>query len=173
MVYLIVACRCVLAGVFLLSAGEKLRAPSAFASAIAGFQLMPDRFTRFAAYGVLAVELTTAALLAFPATVLPGFLLAAGLLVVLTAAVTQAVYRGLNVPCPCFGVSAAPVGIRHIVRDVLLVAVAGFGVLGTLAASDAVRAHAEAGGVIVAFCAGAVVVLLVRFTDELASAFSL
>jgi hypothetical protein len=164
-VYVVVACRCVLAAVFALSAAGKVRGPRRFADAVASFRMLPARAVRPVAYGFLAGEAGAAVLLCVPATVVAGFVLSAALLAAFTAAVGQALARKLNVPCPCFGASLAPVGPRHVVRDAVLVAVAGFGLAGALGPD---QASAAPGGVVVAVAAAAVVVLLVRFADDLA-----
>ena len=50
----------------------------------------------------------------------------AGLLAVFTAAIAQAVARGISIDCGCFGGAAAPVTVWTIARDVgLLAAAAG------------------------------------------------
>ncbi|WP_165845578.1 MauE/DoxX family redox-associated membrane protein [Streptacidiphilus pinicola] len=165
MFYLVLACRCILVSVFVLSAAGKTRRPGQFVSAVGTFRLLPAALVRPAAYVFLAAEIVAAGLLCVPATLSIGFLLSAALLLAFTGAIAQAVVRGLNIPCPCFGVSVAPVGLRHIVRDVFLVFAAVVGILGPQHGTLA------AGGIAVSLGAAAVVVLLVRFTDELAELF--
>ena len=167
--YAITACRLILAGVFVLSAVEKVRAPKAFVDGVGSFRLLPERFVRAGAYAVLVGEVCSAGLLAFPQTALAGFVLAAVVLALFTAAIAQAIRRGLNVPCPCFGVSTAPVGPRHIIRNLILIAVAVTGAAGIGLAG--VHQHAAVAGIVIAATLAAVVVLLVRFTDDLAGLF--
>jgi hypothetical protein len=71
------------------------------------------------------IEVTLgAALIVAPAAWRRGAALAtAGLLVVFTVAVTQAVVRGINVDCGCFGGAASgPVSGWTIARDLALLA---------------------------------------------------
>jgi hypothetical protein len=167
--YAITVCRLILAGVFVLSAVEKLRAPNAFVDGVRGFRLLPPRFVRAGAYAVLFCEVCSAGLLAFSRTALAGFVLAGAVLALFTAAVAQAIRRGLNVPCPCFGVSTARVGLRHIIRNLILISAAVTGA--ALIVFGGAQGHSAAAGIVIATALAAVVVLLVRFTDDLAGLF--
>jgi uncharacterized membrane protein YphA (DoxX/SURF4 family) len=62
----------------------------------------------------------------------PWPVLAAGVtLVVFTVLILRVLARGEHPPCACFGAwSAAPLGMRHVVRNVAFLAVAGLAVAG-------------------------------------------
>jgi hypothetical protein len=167
--YAIAACRLILAGAFVLSAVEKLRGPGAFVEGVRSFRLLPQRFVRAGAYAVLLCEVCSVGLLVFSRTALAGFVLSGAVLALFTAAIAQAIRRGLNVPCPCFGVSTAPVGLRHIIRNLILISVSVTGAAGIVLGGA--HQHAAAAGIVIATALAAVVVLLVRFTDDLAGLF--
>lgn len=96
-----------LALIFGAAGALKLADPFTFSREIEHYQLLGAPWT-----GVLAVylpwlEVLTAATLLFPRWRLGAALVALGLAVVFTAALTSAAVRGLDVRCGCFG-SADP-----------------------------------------------------------------
>ncbi|MEU6024939.1 MauE/DoxX family redox-associated membrane protein [Micromonospora sp. NPDC047134] len=80
------------------------------------------------AVAVLAAEALTAGILlaavALPALAAAGFALATGLFAAFTVAVAGMVRRGVREPCHCFGVAESPPGPAHVIRNLLLTAVA-------------------------------------------------
>ncbi|MGC5033160.1 TlpA family protein disulfide reductase [Micromonospora sp. DT229] len=80
------------------------------------------------AVAVLAAEAFTAgtllAAVALPALAPAGFALATGLFAAFTVAVAGMVRRGVREPCHCFGVAESPPGPAHVLRNLLLTAVA-------------------------------------------------
>jgi hypothetical protein len=170
--YLVVGCRVLLGAVFLVSAASKLRTRGdfgQFVAAVARFGLVPAERVRAAAAAVVAVELAIPVLLLVPATVPVGFAVALGLLGVFTAAIGRALRRGVQAPCRCFGVSASPVGRRHLVRNLLLGVVAAAGIAG---AFTTVPGDPHVGGVAVATAAGLVLAGLTVVADELVDLFA-
>jgi Methylamine utilisation protein MauE len=114
--------RIALAVVFAAAAVLKLRDLARVRVQMA--ELVGTRFARLAAVVVPIVELALAlALVAFPASPIPG-LLAAVVLLAFTAFLVRALLR--HVPCPCFGGVATPepVGPAAIVRNGVLLALA-------------------------------------------------
>ena len=105
-----------------------------------------------------------------PAVLLTVALAAAVVLTgVLTAGVALVLRRGVRARCACFGSSAArPLGPPHLVRNVVLLAVAIVG----LAASIAGATDAPVGASIVALAGGGVAGLLVTHLDELIDLFA-
>lgn len=61
-----------------------------------------------------------------------SFVLAAGLLGCLTVAVALVVRKGKTVACRCFGPTQTPLGVEHVVRNVVLVVIALLGLAGSL-----------------------------------------
>jgi hypothetical protein len=115
---------------------------------------------------MLAAEGLIVVLVAVPWTVGSGLALAAAVLAILTAGTGLAVARGADAPCQCFGVSASPLGRRHVVRDALLCAVAAVG----SAAAGSGGAHPA--GAALSLGTGLVVSLFIVFLDDLAALFN-
>lgn len=166
MIYLALACRCLVGVTFLVSASGKLRsrrAFMAFASWLAVLALPVVRRRPGPVAAVLAAtEVLIVVLVAVPWTVRPGLVLAALVLAVFTAGTWLAVARGAGAPCQCFGVSAAPMSLLHVVRDAVLGAAA---VAGAVAAGPAAARPAE---VAASLAAGLAAALFAMFLDDLA-----
>lgn len=177
MSYLGLFCAVVLAGVFAVSAREKIGRTRfrVFSSGAGPLELLARRWRKPAAAVVAAAEVAAvAAFTAGSALVLAGlgrvllvaaFLGSAALLTVFTAAIGVLLLRGERAPCHCFGVRDAPLGPVHVVRNLVLLAVAVTGALSPAGAYDAVP-------VALAVVAAVVVALLVVRLDDLAALFS-
>ena len=71
------------------------------------------------------IELVVGAVLVVQLARRPAAIAAIGLLIVFTALIVSRLRRGEHPPCACFGaLSATPIGIRHVVRNAVLVAFA-------------------------------------------------
>jgi putative oxidoreductase len=76
------------------------------------------------------IELAAAVSLLLGIRARAGSLVAAGLMVVLTAAVALAIARGLNIECGCFGTAGAGrVGIAKLLENLAILTAAGVGTL--------------------------------------------
>lgn len=134
MTYLELTCRALLGAVFLVSGLTKVAGRGsflAFARSARRLGSLPRAWTLPVARAVVAAELAVVCLLAIPETVAAdfGFGLAAGLLVVFSAAIAASLRRGEREPCRCFGPSDAPLGWRHVLRNAILAGVALLGLL--------------------------------------------
>jgi putative oxidoreductase len=118
------ALRLGLGALFIVAGVLKLRDPTGFATEIANYRFLAEAAPWLAATLPMVEVILGAALIAAPALWRRGAALAmAGLLVVFTVAVTQAVARGINVDCGCFGGAASgPVSGWTIARDLGLLA---------------------------------------------------
>lgn len=182
MVHVLVACRCLLAVVFAASAFGKLRSRRAFEEFTSatrrlapGWAIRPLRGTgattgahRLAAV-VVAGELAIPPLLLLPGVDGVGFALAGLLLAAFTAAVAAALRHGDRVTCHCFGAADQPLHPAHVVRNLLLLAVAGTGLVLTLAAPAAAPTLT---GVAVGAGAAVVAALPVLLFDDLLDLFT-
>ncbi|HJL02830.1 MAG TPA: MauE/DoxX family redox-associated membrane protein [Polyangiaceae bacterium LLY-WYZ-15_(1-7)] len=96
----------IVAAVFLWAAVPKLMDPARFAVDIANYRLVPEAWVGWAALAVPPLELVAALAL------LTGFarrgaaLVAAGMLAFFAVAIGQAVVRGIDIDCGCFGSAA-------------------------------------------------------------------
>jgi uncharacterized membrane protein YphA (DoxX/SURF4 family) len=129
-------CRLVLAAVFLFAAWPKLLDPAAFAKAIDNyrvtFPLIGKGYENLVAGFLPALEFVTAFGLLWNRTKRAATLLVMIMLVMFIILISQAVLRGLNIDCGCFGSGATSklmarhVGLTAILEDVVWLALAVF-----------------------------------------------
>jgi uncharacterized membrane protein YphA (DoxX/SURF4 family) len=119
------ALRLGLGGLFIVAGVLKLRDPTEFAIEVTNYRLFP-LLAPWLAVTLPPVEIVLGCALVF----LPrdwrraSALAMAALLVAFTVAVTQAVGRGINVDCGCFGGGSGPVTWLTVARDLALLAAA-------------------------------------------------
>jgi uncharacterized membrane protein YphA (DoxX/SURF4 family) len=113
--------RLLLGGLFVYAGLQKLREPAQFAEEIANYQLLPALAPLLAAT-LPCIEVVVGGVLlggarswrrAAAATV-------ALLSLVFTVAVSQALARGINIECGCFGTGGGPLSLLTVLRDVAL-----------------------------------------------------
>lgn len=170
--YVEVAGRLTLALVFLAAVLGKVRSRAAFAEfarSVDQFGLLPR--TRVAAVVRLAVaaEAAVVVLLAVPAAAHAGYVLAVGLLGVLSAAILAALRRGRRPACRCFGAGGAPLDARHVLRNAVLLALA---VLGWAVLQAPSPGPLRPAGVLLGLAAAVPVAALVIRLDDLAALFA-
>jgi hypothetical protein len=165
--YVEVFSRCVIGVVFLVSAWSKRPGSfTQFSDSLATMRLLPARAVVPVAGVVVGLETVVVLLMALlPA---PGFALAVVLLLGFAGAIAVVLRRGVQASCRCFGGSgAAPFRVHHIVRNLVLVAVAVAGFVAVLAGA-ALTWQAVALGAV----PGVVVALLVTRLDDLVALFA-
>jgi hypothetical protein len=166
-VYAALTCRCLVGIVFAVSALSKLRSGSAyraFASWLTDLRL-PLAGPAVAA-AMAATEVTVVALIALPWTAAVGLALAAAAAAVFAIGTLLVVRRGTSVPCRCFGASAAPLRLRHVVRNAGLCLAAAAGAAGVGSAG------ARPPGIALSLGVAAVLAAFVLFADDLAELFT-
>lgn len=180
MVYLLLSSCFGLAFVFGMSAASKAgrRAFQDFAASAGPLEVLPKALrvpaakAVVAAEGVITVALVVGAGAALTKTLEPvavlGFALAVLLLLAFTGAVVVTLRRGVRKACKCFGASSTPLGRAHVVRNVLLLALA---VAGLLAASTD-NTTPEPAAAAMAVVAGLIVGLLITRFDDLTDLFT-
>lgn len=129
-------CRIVLAAVFLFAAVPKLLEPMTFAKDMVNyrvsFPLIGQDYVFLAAVFMPAFELVGALALLVPRWKRAGSLIVGGLLLLFIILIAQAVIRGLNIDCGCFGRSvvaltlAQEVGFSKILENTFWLAMAAF-----------------------------------------------
>lgn len=171
---LLVFSYCLLATVFLMSGVGKAYSGGqfrGFAESLRAMRLLGDAAVVPVSAAVVAAELAVPLLIAayaVPGLSLAGLGLAAGLLASFTAAIIVVLRRGTPASCRCFGGSgAAPFGRRHVVRNLVLIAVAGGGAVATLR-------DPQVGwqSLVLGAAAGVSVALLVARLDDLVALFA-
>ena len=165
--YVEVACRLLLATVFVISLTGKVSGRSAwiaFEDSLREMAVVAPSNVPLTAVASAAVEAVIVVCLLVPAPALGliGFVLSAGLLAVFAYAITAVVRRKQAIACRCFGASTTPLSVRHIVRNGILVAIAILGAVATIGSAAAQLPVAIMAGVI-----GAVLGMLVAAMDDL------
>ncbi|MEW2512832.1 MauE/DoxX family redox-associated membrane protein [Streptomyces sp. NPDC046870] len=174
MQYLEFGIRCLIGTVLLAAAVGKAasgRSFAAFTSSLDDLGLVPPRAVRPVAVAVVAGEALVCLLLAAPWAGLPalGLTGAAVLLLAFATAIACAVARGTRAVCRCFGgASTGPLGVRHIVRNVLLAGLA-LAAAGTMPRPDI--GSAQPAGLLVAALGGLLVGGCVVALDTIAGLF--
>jgi hypothetical protein len=173
MAYAALTCRVLIGLVFAVSAFTKVRTITAyreFASWLASVPLP------LAGHGAVppflaGAEAAIVILVAIPATVLPGLVLAAVTLAVLTTGSAVAVARAARVTCRCFGSSRTPLALRHVLRNGFLLAGAVAGALAGAVAgargTSAIAPHPAA--IALSLVAAMAAATFVVFLDDLAA----
>ncbi|MFC5813665.1 MULTISPECIES: MauE/DoxX family redox-associated membrane protein [Nonomuraea] len=169
--YLDVACRLLLAAVFVTAAWTKVSGKAgwaAFVGSLRQLDQVPGPLLRPAAFAVVATEIVVAVLLLVPVRVAGwiGFALAGCLLLSFTLVIGRALSRGNRAPCRCFGASSTPLGPIHIVRNLILVCVAVLGLAGASAPGAFEVPYALLAGV-----AGLVAGILITAFEDLVALF--
>jgi len=117
--------RLVLGALLIVAGLLKLRDPTAFATEIANYQLLPRGAAVLAAVLPSIEVVVGASLLALPRLWRRGAAAAAlALFVVFTGAVASAYFRRINIDCGCFGTGGGPIGALTLVRNLALIAAA-------------------------------------------------
>jgi putative oxidoreductase len=113
-------------GALLVLAGLlKLRDPTAFATEIANYQLLPGGAAVLAAVLPSIEVVIGTGLLALPRAWRRAAAAAAlALFVMFTGAVASAYLRRINIDCGCFGTGGGPIGPLTLLRNLMLIAAA-------------------------------------------------
>ncbi|TDC62948.1 methylamine utilization protein MauE [Actinomadura sp. GC306] len=166
MPYLTIGCQAVIAVAFARSCAAKAAGRAAFADFrrwLSGALRVPAPLAGPAAAGAVAAEGAVAAALLFPPLVPAGFVAAAVLLAVFTAAVASMIRRRVRIPCRCFGAGRRPPGPPHIARNLALLAAAVTG-LPTSVAGDGPPPF-DAAAVLAAVAGAAAALLLIELEE--------
>jgi hypothetical protein len=156
-------CAAVLVGVLAASAVGKLRDPAAFRGAVRAFRLVPVRAAGPCRARRAARRDRDRGAADRPGHPRGGFAAAAAVLAVFAAAVVRVLRRGVPTSCACFGRSAHPVAPRHVVRNLVLIALCAVGAAGAAAGPPSLP------GATLALLAAVPVVVAVVVLDDLAA----
>lgn len=115
--------RLIVGGVFVVAGALKIMHPAAFVTDIANYRLMPHDFINLLAITLPWVEVVAGGLLIAGIWKRANALLITLLMIVFLVAIGQALYRGLDIRCGCFGtVEARRVSALALAEDVVLLA---------------------------------------------------
>ncbi len=113
--------RLALGAVLLLAGALKVFNPAGFADSVQHYQMLPHEFINVVAIIMPWIELVAGVFLVMGVWVRASALLAALLSAIFMMAIGQALARGLNIECGCFGtVAGSRIGLSHLAVDVAL-----------------------------------------------------
>jgi hypothetical protein len=101
--FMLLASRLVLGVVFLYAAATKIPDLAAFAGEVANYRMLPAAAVPWAAVALVGIEIVLGAALVAGVTTRAAGLAAAGLLAAFIAGLSQALLRGIDLRCGCFG----------------------------------------------------------------------
>lgn len=163
--YLAACCQGLLFVTFAVAAVAKLSGRNgirALADSLIQADLTSARIALAVATGLVSAEAVTAGLLLLFDTRGLGFGAAVLVLTILTAGVVRVLKRHTSAVCHCFGTKPRRLAPRHVVRNVILIAVAMFG---SIAAS--VGAAADSDVYYLALATGAALAIPIIMLDHL------
>ena len=116
--------RLLLGGIFIYAALSKIQDPALFAKAITSYQMLPSFFVGLLALVLPMVELLAGAALIATRWTRESTLLILCMLTMFFVGLTQALVRGRDISCGCFGDAAnsAHTALSALLRDVALLA---------------------------------------------------
>jgi len=119
----LVGLRVALGLLFLWAAVSKVPDLAAFAQDVANYRIIPPALVPYAAAVVVGIEIVTGIALVTGIATRPAAILASILLVAFTAFLAQALLRGIDLRCGCFGTNE-PASWWTVLRDLLLLTAA-------------------------------------------------
>jgi hypothetical protein len=167
MSYLLLACRVMLAAVFVVALVGKIRNRAAYADfrqSIVDWRVLPRRWSVTAAAGTVAAETGVLLLLALPGTAAIGFVAGAALLAAFTIGIALALRLGRTATCRCFGASTTTLSATHVIRNVILIGLCITGTVSAMVVADDSKLSWP-GSVLALSSAGIGVLFVVRFDD--------
>jgi len=120
---LLAATRIALGALFAYAAATKLPDMAAFAEDVANYRILPPRAVPALGSALVGVELVAGLALAFGVAARGAALVATGLLATFIGALSQALLRGIDLRCGCFG-GSEPATWGTVARDALMLAAA-------------------------------------------------
>jgi putative oxidoreductase len=116
-------CRVVLGALFVWAAATKLPDMAAFAQDVANYRVVPAAFVPFLASAVVGIELLAGIALVTGVMERPAAAVLVLLLAAFTALLAQALLRGIDLRCGCFG-GDERASWWTVVRDLIMLAAA-------------------------------------------------
>lgn len=127
--YILTFCRITVALIFALTVVGKAQDVTAFQEAILDFQILPPNWSKVFAWTFLGAETLVVLLMGIGGGILlPGFLLAALLLMSFAVALVLVLQRNRRIVCNCFGRTERRISSYDVVRNVLLTACSLLGI---------------------------------------------
>lgn len=119
--------RVVVGAVFVYAGAIKVFNPPEFAVAIENYRMVPLELVNLMAITLPWLEVIVGFLLIVGVWVRPSALIVTLLMIVFLIAIGQALARGLNIDCGCFGTQeGSKIGLRKLGENILLLAASGW-----------------------------------------------
>lgn len=115
------ACRLIVGGLFLWAASTKVPDMAKFAEEVANYRLLPAALVPAVAAVVVGIEIVAGILLVLGVWARPAALAVSGMLGVFVVGIAQALARGIDLKCGCFGGEEAASWLT-VVRDLAILA---------------------------------------------------
>jgi uncharacterized membrane protein YphA (DoxX/SURF4 family) len=123
-------CQVAIGAVFLYAALPKIGDVGSFAKQVHNYRMVPIALENVFAMTLPWIELVAGVAMIIGIGARSGAVVSAGMMIVFIVAIGQAVARGLDIDCGCFGTTdAAQVGVKRILEDFVFLAVAIVGSL--------------------------------------------
>ena len=122
-------CRVILGIVLIYASIDKIIHPAEFAKAIGNYNVLPFGLENLLGIVLPILELLVGACLILGIMIDGAAIIAAGMMVVFIIAISQALFRGIDINCGCFKVTVEnggghQVGIRRIIEDFIYLGMA-------------------------------------------------
>ena len=121
-------CRVILGIVLIYASIDKIIHPAEFAKAIGNYNVLPFGLENLLGIILPVLELLVGTCLVLGIMIDGAAIIAAGMMVVLIIAISQALFRGIDINCGCFKVTVEngghQVGIRRIIEDFIYLGMA-------------------------------------------------
>jgi putative oxidoreductase len=114
-------CRLAVGALFLYAASTKVPDMAKFAEEVANYRLLPAALVPVVAAVVIGLEIVAGLALVSGIAARPAAVAVSGLLVVFTVGIAQALARGIDLRCGCFGTEEAATWWT-VVRDLAILA---------------------------------------------------
>ena len=121
-------CRVILGIVLIYASIDKIVHPAEFAKAIGNYNVLPFGLENLLGIVLPVLELMVGICLVLGIMIDGSAIIAAGMMVVFIIAISQALFRGIDIDCGCFKVTVEngghQVGIRRIIEDFIYLGMA-------------------------------------------------
>ena len=125
--FIIYLARFLVGGAFVFAGVVKIMQPAEFAADVANYRMLPHEMVNLLAVTLPWVELLAGVMLIGGIWPRPSALVILLMTIVFSIAIAQALARGLDIRCGCFGtVEARRVGLTTLLTDLALMAMAAW-----------------------------------------------
>ena len=121
-------CRVILGGILIYASIDKIVHPAEFAKAIGNYNVLPFGLENLLGIVLPVLELLVGICLVLGIMINGSAIIAGGMMFVFIIAISQALFRGIDINCGCFKVTVEngghQVGIRRIIEDFIYLGMA-------------------------------------------------